>query len=989
VLLTLACLALSDDLSSQEPDFTAQLPRVAPKTPRESLKLLHVIPGFRMDQVATEPLVASPVDLDFDADGRLYVAEMIGYSERDKEFLGRVTVLEDPDAKGHFHKSTVLVDKLSWNAAVMCYDGGAFVGAAPDLLYCKDTHGDGKADLREVVISGFAQENINAFVNSLRWGLDNRIHGVTSTAGGELRAIRWEHAAPGRKVAPLRARGRDFSFDPRSGELRLESGGAQHGMTFDEWGRKFVTSNSNHIMMVMYEDRYIARNPFLSPPSPRVDIATDGPAGTVYRTSPLEAWRVLRTQLRVAGAVKGPIEGGGTAGGYFTSACGITNYTGDAWPAEFRGNSFVCEGANNAIHRDRLQPHGVGLLAYRADERREFLTSDEVWFRGVQLHNAPDGCLYVADMYREILEHPQSIPPMIKKHLDLNAGFDLGRIYRIAPVGFRQPKAVQLSKLPTADLVAMLAHPNGWHRTTASRLIYERQDHAAVAPLVQLASASPSPQGRMHAIYALDGLAALTPEIVAARLADPHPRVREHAVRLAEKVLASSAALREKLCALAGDDDMRVRYQLAFTLGEIGGPQATNALARIAARDPGDQWISLAVLSSCLGRAGELFAHLAEDQAWRARDDAKVLLEQLAEQAGLQGHAAQAAAVLKALDGFGAKEKSLAQATVRGLTRGLARSGSALRGKLASGPSRRAAEVLRQMLQQANATAVDERKSLAARIEAIRMLALSPFGEVRAMLSDLLNSQQPKEVQLAALESLGRFTEPQVARSIVDAWPGLSPQVRNEAAEIVFARPSWIAVLLDAVQRKTITASQVEAARITFLTSHPDALIRRQARSLFAKENLGRRPDVIAAYRSVLQMRGSAARGKEVFQKNCATCHRLEGVGFDLGLPLTTVGSKGPEYLLVNILDPNLQVLPEYINYVVTTKDGRTFTGLIAAETATSLTLKRAEGQSDTVLRANVDELQNTGLSLMPEGLEKQVTKQDMADLIAYLMSIK
>jgi putative membrane-bound dehydrogenase-like protein len=989
LLLILACMILSDGLSSREPDFKSQLPRVAPKTPQESLALLHVIPGFRLDQVATEPLVASPVDLDFDADGRLYVAEMIGYSERDKEFVGRVAVLEDVDADGHFRKSGALVDKLSWNAAVMCYDGGAFVGAAPDLLYCKDTRGTGKADVREVVITGFARENINAFVNSFRWGLDNRIHGVTSTAGGELRAVRWERGAVGRKAEPLRARGRDFSFDPRSGELRLESGGAQHGMTFDQWGRKFVTSNSNHIMMVMYEDRYVARNPYLAPPSPRLDIATDGPAGTVYRTSPLEAWRVLRTQLRVAGAVKGPVEGGGTAGGYFTSACGIMNYTGDAWPAEFRGNSFTCEGANNAIHRDELRSQGVGLLAYRADEHREFITSDEVWFRGVQLANAPDGCLYVADMYREILEHPQSIPPMIKKYLDLNSGSDLGRIYRIAPAGFRQPKPVRLSRLPTAELVALLEHPNGWHRTTASRLLYERQDRSAIAPLVRLAAQSPSPQARMHALYALDGLGALTAEIVASRLADPHPRVREHAVRLAEKVLVHSAAVREKLCAMAGDADMRVRYQLAFTLGDVPGLEATAALARVGAHDPDDKWIRLAVLSSCVGRAGDLFARLAEDRAWRARDDASLLLEQLAEQAGMQGHAAQMAAVLKALDGLDAGEKSLAQVVVRGLTRGLARSGSALRGKLSGGKSRRAAEVLGEMLKLSRAAAVDEKKSFALRTEAIRMLALAPLGEVRATLADLLTSQQPKEIQLAALETLGRFSEPEVARTIVDAWPAFSPQVRNEAAEIVFSRPSWIGVLLDAIERKTITTGQIEPARITFLTAHPDARIRGRAGVLFAKEKLGRRQDVIAAYRSVLKLQGVAARGKEVFKKNCATCHRLEGVGFDLGLPLTTVGSKGPEYLLVNILDPNLQVLPEYINYVVTTKDGRTFTGMIAAETATSLTLKRAEGQSDTVLRANVDELQNTGLSLMPEGLEKQLGKQDMADVIAYLMSLK
>jgi putative membrane-bound dehydrogenase-like protein len=987
--LALTCLVLSDGLRSQEPDFAGKLQRVPPKSPRDSWDLIRVLPGFRVDQVAAEPLLASPVDLDFDADGRLYVAEMIGYAERDKELLGQVRVLDDPGSDGHFRHSKVLVEKLSWNAAVMCYDGGAFVGAAPDLLYCKDTRGDGRADVREVVITGFARQNIDALLNSLRWGLDNRVHGVTSTAGGDLRAIRWQRGAPGRKAETLRARGRDFSFDPRSGQLRLESGGAQHGMTFDEWGRKFVTSNSNHIMMVMYDDRYIARNPYLAPPPPRIDVATDGPAGTVYRTSPMEAWRVLRTQMRVAGIVKGPVEGGGTAGGYFTSASGIMVYTGDAWPEQFRGCSFVCECANNAVHRDRLEPAGVELLAYRADEKREFLTSDEIWFRAVQLNNAPDGCLYLADMYREVIEHPISIPPTIKKYLDFNAGCDLGRIYRIVPAGFRQPPPVRLSTLPTTALVELLAHPNGWHRQTASRLLYERQDRAAVGPLLKLAAGSPSPLGRMHAMYALDGLGALGAEVVLPRLSDPHPRVREHAVRLAEKVLGGAPAVREKLCAMAGDADMRVRYQLAFTLGELPGPQATAALARIVAHDPADKWIRVAVLSSCLGRTGEILACLVQDRAWRSSGAAQELMGQLAEQAGLQGRADQVAALLKALERFDAGETSLARAIVRGLNIGIARSNNPLRGELLPAPGSRAAQMLGEIVAQAKAAARDAHRPVAERVEAIHTLALAPYAEVRGVLPELLSSREPQAIQMADLETLGRFAEPQVARAIIEAWPALSPQVRGEAAEVLFARRGWIALFLEAIQARQINASQLEPAWVTRLTSHPDAQIRSRAAALLAKEKLGRRQDVIAAYRGVLSMKGDAGRGKAVFKKNCATCHRLEDVGYDLGLPLTTVGSKGAEYLLVNILDPNLQVLPEYINYTVNTQDGRTFTGVITAETATSITLRRAEGQSDTVLRANIDELQSTGLSLMPEGLEKQVTPKEMADLIAYLMSIK
>ena len=230
-----------------------------------------MIPGFRLDQVATEPLVASPVDLDFDADGRLYVAEMIGYSERDKEFVGRVAVLEDVDAEGHFHKSSVLVDKLSWNAAVMCYDGGAFVGAAPDLLYCKDTHGTGKADVREVVITGFAQENINAFVNSFRWGLDNRIHGVTSTAGGELRAIRWERGAVGTQGRAAAGAGPRLQF--RSPHRRAPPGKRRGPARHD---LRPVGAEVRHLQQQPYHDGDVRRSLRRPKSLPGAAFAADG-----------------------------------------------------------------------------------------------------------------------------------------------------------------------------------------------------------------------------------------------------------------------------------------------------------------------------------------------------------------------------------------------------------------------------------------------------------------------------------------------------------------------------------------------------------------------------------------------------------------------------------------------------------------------------------------------------------------------------------------
>ncbi|MHC4404951.1 MAG: PVC-type heme-binding CxxCH protein, partial [Planctomycetota bacterium] len=297
-------------------DYKDRLPRIPPREPAESMKGFHMIPGFRLEQVAAEPMIRDSVDVAFDENGRLYVVELTTYAENNSAQFSstgaRISLLEDTDNDGKFDTSTVFVDKLMCPTAVTCFDGGVFVAAAPDVLYCKDTDGDGKADLREVVVTGFGM-SANALPNSLRWGLDNRIHGMSSTTGGEIRAVRWERGGEGRKAEPVQSRGRDFSFHPRTGELRLESGGAQYGMSFDEWGRKFECSNSAPIYMIMYEDRYIARNPYYAAPSPRVAIWKDGT--TVYRKSPVEPWRILRTELRLKGTFTGPIEGGGTPAG--------------------------------------------------------------------------------------------------------------------------------------------------------------------------------------------------------------------------------------------------------------------------------------------------------------------------------------------------------------------------------------------------------------------------------------------------------------------------------------------------------------------------------------------------------------------------------------------------------------------------------------------------------------------------------------------------
>ena len=270
--------------------------------------------------------------------------------------------MEDSDGDGRFDKSTVFVQGLAWPTAVFCWDGGVLVADAPDIWFFKDTTGDGVADERRVLFTGLGTGNVQGLANSFQWGLDNRIYLSLSSTGADL-------ISPNDKAAkPVSLRGRDIAIDPLTWAVTPVSGGGQHGLSFNDWGDRFVCSNSDHLQEIMYEDRYLARNPYLAAPSPRRSIAADGPQADVFRTSPVEPWRIVRTRLRTQGIVPGIVEGGGRPAGYFTGATGATIYRGDAWPNQWKGLAVVGDVGSNLVHRKRLEASGVGFIGKRIDE---------------------------------------------------------------------------------------------------------------------------------------------------------------------------------------------------------------------------------------------------------------------------------------------------------------------------------------------------------------------------------------------------------------------------------------------------------------------------------------------------------------------------------------------------------------------------------------------------------------------------------------------
>ena len=379
---------------------------------------------------------------------------------------------------------------------------------------------------------------------------------------------------------------------------------------------------------------------------------------------------------------------------------------------------------------------------------------------------------------------------------------------------------------------------------------------------------------------------------------------------------------------------------------------------------------------------------LADASKFIESPSAQPVLVELEQLIGAQARDADTAMGLKAIDSLAQKNRPLAAAMVVGLKEGLSRSGSPLKDRLGE-HSKQAAALLAELIQNARQTAGDEAAPAAARAAAIRTLAMGAYQENRELLPGLLGTRQPQEVQLATLATMARYSDPEVGAVLTEAWPSLGPKIRAAAIETLFSRGEWLLKFLEAVEKEEIAASDLDPARIRQLEKHGQQSVREKAAAVLKKMNLGRRQDVVQAYQPALALKGDVAHGKQHFQKVCAVCHRLDNFGTEIGPNLATLQNRGAETILLNVLDPNREVNPLYVNYVLVTTEGRSLTGLVAAETATSVTLKRQENATDTVLRANIEELRSTGMSIMPEGLEKQLDQQALADLIAYLLSVK
>jgi putative membrane-bound dehydrogenase-like protein len=954
-------------VSAHEPPGRGPKDR-SPSTPEQALDALRVDRGLRVELVAAEPQVESPVAIAFDESGRLWVVEMRDYPNGPPPGgrpEGRIKVLEDRDGDGRYEHASVFDDELLFANGLMPWRDGVIVTAAPHIVHLRDTDGDGRADRREVLYEGFAAENPQLRVSHPVLGPDGWVYVANGLRGGKVRRA-------GRADVPaIDLSGRDLRFELVHDRAEPVAGMGQFGNTFDDWGHRFVCTNRNHLVPIVLEDRYVRRNPHLAAPGPRSD---NQGAGGAARSFPLS--RGYTTSSLHEGS--------------FSAACGVTIYRGALLPEPYRGSAFTCDPTGNLVHQEVLTPSGASFTGRPPREGVEFLASPDDRFRPVSLAHGPDGALFVVDMARAVIEHPEFMPPELRDRPDLLLGKDRGRIWRIVPEGYRDPKSrPPLGTLSIAELVATLDHPDGWWRTTAQRLLLQAQAPAAVEPLRKTARASRLPEARVLAAWLLEGSGNLDEETIRRLLASDHPRLREHGVLLAERRLAGSEALRGHVIALAADPDPRVRFQAALSLGAWDDDGILDSLAAIALAGAEDPWTRLAVGTAVPGRAGALIRTLLRPpHNLPARDDPDrlTLLHELASLVGAQREPEEIARVLDALAAIHSDDADRWRlAALNGLAEGTGRRGTNLGEILAGLPPGAGVRQAGKLLADSASTAEDHGRDPAMRLDATRLLAQAPREIAAPVLARLLATDPLQEVRIAAVRALAARAGAEVAEPLLEPWKTYTPAVRREVTQALLSRPERCLALLSAIEDGRLAPGELDAAQAQQLRNHPRPEVHEKARALLAPGLPAERRAILDRYRAATEGSGDAARGLEVFRRVCATCHRVRGVGTVVGPDIGDTRTKTREMLLADILDPNAAIDGNYVTYTVATHDGRILSGVISGEDASGLTLRRAEGQADTVLRTDIEEIRSTGVSLMPEGVERDVTVEEMTDLLAFL----
>ncbi|MBI2825463.1 MAG: c-type cytochrome [Planctomycetia bacterium] len=954
-------------------------------SPAEALAHFKLPAGFRVQLFASEPTIRQPVSMCFDARGRLWVIQYLQYptpagltAVKVDQYLrtvydklpepppkgprgaDRITILEDTDGDGQFDNAKDFVDGLNLATGLALGHGGAFVVQAPYLLFYPDRDQDDVPDGDpEVLLAGFGLEDAHALANSLQWGPDGWLYGAQgSTVTAHIRGVTFQQGI--------------WRYHPRTKafELFAEGGGNTWGADFDRHGNMIAGTNYGDVAMLhQVQGGYYVKN--------------FGKHGELQNPHAYGYFEHVPYK--------------GFKGGHVT--CGGIVYQGGSFPVGCRDQYIAANVLANAIHWHRMERRGSSFAARFGGE---LLTTDDHSFRPVDCTVGLDGSLFVADWYDKRANH---VDP--KDDWDRSNG----RIYKIVADGSQPVTGMNLSRLPSADLVKLLGHRNAWHAREARTLLAERRDTSVLPELRQGAQQEADGDLALQSLWALYVSGGFVEPVALELLGHGDEHVRTWTVRLLGDERSVSVAAAERLRVLAESDaSATVRSQLACTArrlpAEQGLPIAEALLAR--AEDLSDPHIPLllwwVVEDKAISARTQVLERFATREAWQRPLVKTVILPRLARR-----YAAEATN-----DGFAACAQLLAAAASRteqdaliaGVEKGLeGRRLAAVPPSLASfvrelaGVAERSPSRIRCAIRLGSGDALSRAIELVAgrgvaapdRVSLVEIVGEA--GDARAVdpLLRLLEDGESAALQSAALAALARFSDQRIAARTLERLSQFRPEVRTTALGLLCGRAAWAILLLQEVDRGTIAADQVSATQLRqialFKESRIEALLAKHWGTVTEATPAEKRARIHGIAVSLNLAAGDPLPGKALFAKHCGTCHVLFGEGNKVGPELTGADRKNRDFLLTSVVDPSAVVRKEYFNYVVETKDGRVLTGLIAESTPQTVTILDAKNERTLLAQDDVERIERSPQSIMPEKILDELDADQVRDLIAYVQS--
>lgn len=960
----------------------------------QALEQFKLATGFQIELVASEPLLEDPVDMEIDELGNMYVVEMTG-NPSNQSGTGKVKLLKDSNADGIMDKSFQFANGLRMPSGVMRWKKGILVTDPPNIIYFEDSNGDNIADIKNIILTGFDSTDLESNVNNPYYGLDNWIYAGNGGKSGP--GIHYS-SKPGSPILINNADGQRIRFRPETFELEMLSGKTQFGHTEDVAGHPLLVHNARHIFEEVITAKYLNRNPALLVSSATELIADH--SNDVF-PSTINPENQLLTDV-----------------GVFTAACGITAYLGGAFGEEYNKAVFVAEPAHNLIHVDKLMPKGATHIASRMDSAKEFLTSTDPWFRPVNFYIGPDGALYVVDYYRQFIEGPAFMSEEVLKTANLYNGNDKGRIYKITKSTNAEkntPLIIDPEQLTNNNLIKRLSDKNIWWRKTAQWLLIDRKATDLVPALENIINNSNSPEGKLHALWTLDGLNKLSPQIVLKCLNDQTPFIRENAIKIAELHFINELAVINQLLQMKDDPDPRVRFQLTCTIGELKSPEAEKLIENILFKNIDDPWMQIAALSSSTHNKEKLF-QTAIEKYNPANNAYPLLVERLSAMITNNGTQQE---INTLLEQSVSNNKEWQPASLRGIATGL-KGRKDLYSNLddqrsvlmktilhSNSPDiiNESVEILKiiginkqqikPFVQEAQTIALDTKAVPTRRVAAIELLALSDPAKHQKIFTKFINNNEPVTVQLAAINALSTIPGTSSSEFVINKWEALTPEIKDEAINTFLSDRNRVAILLNALQSGKIPASMIGWPRSVRLmagrwpkpsgTTEEDSTLIKKARTLLSRKETPKK-DIIKQYYASLGHGANKTAGKKIFSENCGICHQVNGAqGMKLGPDLSTVRNWNPAELVTKILDPNQSIKGGYELWDIALANGEFLQGIITTETPTAITINNVASLPRIVARKDIKSISSSGMTIMPTGFEKQITKEEMAGLIAYL----